>query len=310
MTIAQMFVRMTRHLSQKVPSSMSDENKQWLVDAANLALTQFTQKLPPTRRREPRVEYLAAAVTKNITATQNSQTIAFDTPWADVGDHLGRTVVVGGDSARYNRLQSATSLLHFYEGPTGATTLEVHSDAFLVGQYEDGIEGELILQDGSYATPLTPGMPAGIAMRYANRMIGVTGGDAEANARYFTRGRPTHWWIEPLNGISGGSDPKFLVRLWPQPDKAYQVSFGMKLWPTALTSADISSTTVLPLTVAEESIFLSLCFLGLFGCPLWIGTNNKDDVQQEAARAFGLLGDEDSDKGSNQPSYVRTKPGY
>ena len=311
MTTTQLFSRMTRPLSQKVVASLSDENKQWLVDAANLALVQFVKKMPPIRRREPQVRQLPAAVTKSITATLNSQTIAFDPAWADVGDNLGRTVVVAGDAERYNRLQSATSLIHFYEGATGDTTLQVFGDAFLLGQYQDGIEGDLILQDGGNAMMLTPGMPAGIAMQYANRLIGLTGGLAEANARYFTAGRPTHWWVEPLSGISGTSSPQFLVRVWPQPDKAYQVSFQMKLWPSAFTTADLTGNTVLPVTVAEEAIFLNLCFVGLLDCPLWQGTNNKDDVVTAAARALDLLGNgEDSDKGSNQPALVRTKPGF
>lgn len=309
MTVAQLFTRLTRPLNNKVPSTYDDEGKQYLVDAANLGLNQFTRGLPSVRLQEPRSERLVAPVTKTITATQTSKTIAFAPAWADVGLNLGRTCIVGGESAAYNRLQTATSLMNAYEGATGSTSLEVMSDAVMIGQsYE--VAGDVILVDGADTFPMTYGMPGGYYPGRWRNITGVTGGDAEAAQRIIVRARPTNWWIETFNGLSGLDSPSFLLRLWPQPDKLYKINFNLRLWPTALQVADIASTTVLPIQVNEEAMFLNLCFPALFTCPLWQGTANKEDYQTAANKAVAdLLGDE-KNRGNQQPGNVMTKRGY
>lgn len=295
MNITQLFTRMTRPLAKKVPASMTDEEKQWMVDAANEALLEFTEALPDIRKVETRTARLVAPVTKSITATAESATIAFAAPWAEVAANLGRTVVVGNDSGRFNRLASATTLQHAHEGTSGTTTLEVLSDAVLVGQGEDSIDGEVYLQDGDGMQMLTNGLPKGL---WENDVLRVS------------RGRPTHWWIEPLNGISGGATPVFLIRLWPQPGTLYQLRYTEKLWPTALTAADISSTTALPLKVQEESLFLKLALRGLIACPLWQGTANKDDTQQDYERAKGILTAGQGNRGHTKAARIGTEKGY
>ena len=309
MTVAQLFTRLTRPLNNKVPSTYDAEGQQFLVDAANLGLKQFTRSLPARRLQEPRSERLVAPVTQTITATQTSKTITFDTPWADVGLNLGRTCIVGGDSAAYNRLQTATSLMNAYEGATGSTSLEVMSDAVMLDQnYE--ISGDVILVDGADTFPMTFGMPGGSYPGHWRNISGVTGGDAEAAQRILVRARPTNWWVEPLNGLTGLATPSFLLRLWPQPDKLYQINFKLRLWPTALTVADIASTVVLPIQVDEEAQFLNLCYPALFPCTLWQGTANKDDYQTAANKAAAdLLGDQQN-RGSQQPGLVSTKRGF
>jgi hypothetical protein len=295
MTIAQMFTRMTRPLSKKVPASMTSEEQQWLVDALNLALIQFTDKLPDIRKVETRTARLVAPVTKSITATAESATIAFAAPWAEVVANLGRTVIVGSDAARFNRLASATTLQHAHEGASGSTTLQVLSDAVLIGQNEDGLDGEVFLQDGDDMQMLTHGLPKGL---WENDVMRVQ------------LGRPTHWWIEPLNGISAGATPVFLIRLWPQPGTLYQLRYSERLWPSAVTTSSIASTTELPLKVQEESLFLSLAIRGLTACPLWQGTANKDDAQQDYDRSMSILAGGQSNQGHTQSGLCRTKKGF
>lgn len=309
MTVAQLFTRLTRPLNKKVAAAYDDEGKQYLVDAANLGLNQFTRALPSLRLQEPRSDRLTGSVTQTITATQGSPTIAFSPGWAEVGTNLGRSCVAGGDSGSYNRLQTATSLMNSYEGATGATTLEVLSDAVMIGQsYE--VAGDVIIQDGADTFALTWGMPNGSYPGRWKNAFGIVGGDAEAAQRTIIRARPTNWWIECLNGISGQATPSYLIRLWPQPDKVYHINYTLRLWPTALVSADIESSTVLPIQTNEEATFLALCYPALFTSPNWLGTANKDDYQTAADRALaGLLGEEQN-RGHQQPALIKTKPGY
>lgn len=309
MTIAQMFVRACRPLNTKVPANLSDENKQHLVDAANKGLGDFTRKLPSLRLQEPHSERLVASVSKNITATTGSKTIAFDPSWAEVGDYLGRTVIVAGDATRTNRLATATSLVQAYEGATGATSLEVLSDAVMLDQkYE--VAGDVVIVDGSDTWPLVYGMPNGQYPGRWRSTMGIVGGAAETVAHQIVLARPTNWWIENLNGLTGGTTPTFVLRLWPQPDKLYQINFALRLWPTALTVADLASTTVLPLQTDEEAMFMDLVYPGLFTCPLWQGTGNKDDYQTAANAAKAALGAGEQNRGHQQPALCGTRRGY
>ncbi len=295
MTIADYFVRLTRNLSLKVPTAMDTENKQWLVDAANHGLHELVKLLPAVRRTETRVARLVAPVSKNITATAASAVISFTGGWAEAGANLGRTVVVGSDAERYNRLASATALQHTHEGATGATTLEVLSDAVLIGQYEDAVDGNVLLQEGGDMTALDYGRPSDLFEQDLLRMA---------------RGRPKHWWIEPLNGISGGADPKFLIRIWPQPEVFYQLRYTLRLWPTALTVADLASTTVLPIKAGEEGRLVDIAQMGLIASPLWVGTNNKEDAAAASARAMASLGGESENRGHTKPAGYGTPRGF
>lgn len=309
MTRAQLFTRMTRHLSSKVPAEFSAENKQWLVDAGNKALNTFTRFLPGVRVQEMQSARLAAAVMQTITATGGDTTIAFSPTWAEVASHLGRTCTVGGDSARYNQLRSATSLLNAYEGATGATSLQVFADAVLVNpSYE--VAGEVLLADGGDTFPLTFGLPNGAVPGYWRRSFGANSPMAQASAHYFVAARPTNWWVENLNGITGGANPQMLLRLWPQPDKFYSLSYTLRLWPTALVADDISSNLELPLQPNEEADFLDLCFPSLFECPLFQGGSNTEMLSAKAARAEESMKADAQDRGHQQPSLCRTKPGY
>ena len=310
MTIAQMLVRACRPLSSKVPSSMSSEYQQWLIDAANKGLNDFTRKLPSMRLQEPHSERLAVSVTKTITATQGSKIIIDLTPtWTDVGSNLGRTVIVAGDATRTNRLASATTLVQAYEGATGTTTMEVLSDAVMIGQsYE--VAGDVVIVDGSDTWPLVYGMPNGQYPGRWRSTMGIVGGAAETVAHQIVRARPTNWWIENLNGITGEATPSFVLRLWPMPDKLYQINFALRLWPTALTVSDLASTVVLPLQTNEEAIFMDLVYPGLITCPLWQGTAVKDDYQAAASAALRALGGDEQNRGHQQPALAGTRRGF
>lgn len=296
MTIAQLLSDCSRNLST-VPASMSEVQKRWLVQAVNKGLAEFVTDLPEHRRNESKVERIAAAVTKTITATATSQGVTFDPVWssADQMPYWGRTAVVGNDSARYNRLQGLDSLMRHHEGASGTTTLEIRHDAIQCGYWEDAVEGDVTLMWETGSTTLLHGIPQWMDSN---------------DALSLQVGRPERWWTEPLNGLSNGSTPLFLIRLWPQPDAVYSLRFERRLWPTAITTAMIASTTELPITAAEEGDLVAYCEKPLIGSQLWLGSASKEDAVGRYNDSKGQRMAQSNRRPHTQPGKIRTKRGY
>lgn len=296
MTIAELLTDCSRNLST-VPASMDTVQKRWLVQAVNKGLTEYVADLPEHRRNEARVERVAPAVTKSITATHAMQAVVFDPVWntADQMPYWGRTAVVGNDSARYNRLQGLNSLMRHHEGAAGTTTLEIRHDAVQCGYWEDAVEGDVTLMWETGSTTLLHGPPQWL--------------DA-SEAFTLQIGQPERWWTEPLNGLSNGSTPLFLIRLWPQPDAVYSLHFQRRLWPTAITTAMIESTTELPIPAAEEGDLVAYCEKALIGSQLWLGSASKEDAVGRYNDSKGQRIAQSNRRPHTQPGKVRTKRGY
>jgi hypothetical protein len=296
MTIAQLLTDCSRNLST-VPANMDTTQQRWLVQAVNKGLAEFVLDLPEHRRGESKTERIAAAVTKTITVTATQQGITFDPVWSspDQMPYWGRTAVVGNDAARYNRLQGLNSLMRHHEGASGTTTLEIRHDAVQCGYFEDAVEGDVTLLWETGSTILRHGIPQWM----------------EANdALAFQIGRPERWWVESLNGLSNGAAPLFLIRLWPQPDAVYSLHFQRRLWPTAITTAMLASTTELPITAAEEGDLVAYCEKPLIGSQLWLGSASKEDAVMRYNDAKGLRTALSNNRPHTQPGQVRTKRGY
>lgn len=294
MTIAELLTDCSRNLST-VPASMSSTQQRWLVQAVNEGLAEFVAGLPDHRRTEVKVERLAATVTKDITVTASSRTIAFAPSWADQSAYLGRTVVVGNDSSRYNRLQALNTLMVHHEGATGSTTLEVRSDAIQLGYLEDAVEGQVMLLWETGSQMLEYGIPDW---------------SDETKALKFEIGTPERWWVESLNGLTGGGTPLYILRLWPQPDAVYSVRFQRRLWPTAITTAMLASTTELPVLPAEEATVVAFCEENLKGSQLWLGSASKEDATLRYQRARSLHLEKTNARKHTFPAKIRTKKGY
>lgn len=296
MTIAQLLTDCSRNLSQ-VPSSMDTTQLRWLVQSVNKGLTEFVVDLPEHRRNEPKVERIAAPVTKTVSVTAASQAITFDPVWAsaDQMPYWGRTAVVGNDAARYNRLQGFNTLMRHHEGVTGTTTLEIRHDAVACGYWQDAVDGEITLLWETGSTTLLHGPPPWL--------------DA-SEAYTFQTGRPERWWTESLNGLSNGATPLFLIRLWPQPDAVYSLRFEQRLWPTAITTAMVSSTTELPITAAEEGDLVAYCEKALIGSQLWLGSASKEDAVARYNDSKGQRTAQSNRRPHTQPGRVRTKRGF
>ena len=294
MTIAQLFTQMSQNLS-KVPADMDALQQAALVRAANAGLAEFVDLLPDLRKTESKTERLGSAESKTITVTAESKTIAFSPSWSGQSSYLGRTVVVGNDSSRYNRLQALNTLLFAHEGASGSTTLEVRADAVILGSLEDAVDGEVTLMGATEAVQLTHGLP-----------------DSQRPQEVLAlqTGQPERWWIEPLNGITGGATPVYLLRVWPQPDAVYSLLYTRRLWPTALTTAMLASTTELPVLPREEQALVAMCERGMIGTALWIGSADQSIALQNYQHGVGQLAARSNNRGHSQRAKIYTKRGY
>ena len=294
MTIAQLFTQMSQNLS-KVPGDMDALQQAALVRSANAGLAEFVDLLPDMRRTEARSERLSAAESKTITAAAQSKAITFSSSWDEQASFLGRTVVVGNDSSRYNRLHALNTLLFAHEGATGSTTLEVRADAVLLGSLEDAVDGEVTLVWETGAKELLHGRPEYQGPEDVLRL---------------QIGEPERWWIEPLNGITGGATPLYLLRIWPQPDAVYSLLYTRRLWPSALTTALLTSTTELPVLPREEQALVAMCERGMIGTALWIGSADQTIALQNYQHGVGQLALRSNNRGHGQRAKIRTKRGY
>jgi hypothetical protein len=298
MTIAQLFTQMSQNLS-KVPSAMSALQQAALVRAANAGLAEFVDLLPDLRKTEAKTERLGAAQSKTIGATAASK--GFTVAWDEQANFLGRTVVVGNDSSRYNRLQALNTLLFAHEGATGSTTLEVRADAILLGSLEDAVDGEVTLVWETGAKELLHGRPEH---------------QRPEDVLALEVGEPERWWIEPLNGITGGATPLYLLRLWPQPDAVYSLLYTRRLWPSALTvtagdyATLFASTTELPVLPREEQALVAMCERGMIGTALWIGSADQVIALQNYQHGVGQLASRSTNRGHSQRAKIYTKRGY
>lgn len=313
MTIAQLLAAAAENLSKPTTGSgaITDSNHQnHLVRAVNGGLAEFVQMLPDKRRTEMKTARLPAALSKVATLTQGSTALNFAS-WSagEQSAYLGRTVVVAGDDG-YNRLAAASTLLLPWEGAsTASASLSIRSDAVVLGGLEDCIEGDVILSMPHGQEILTYGRPPEFFYTSAGRTATRNEGD-EAGTMRLLEGVPQHWWVETLNGISGGATPLYVLRVFPQPDAVYSLLFRRKLWPTAVTWGLVASTLEIPVLPHEEVHLVNLCQESLFTHPLWVGNADKDQIREAVARSRGWLAGQTPNQGHTQPALCRTKKGF
>lgn len=295
MTTLQLAQRLTRNLTHRDIRTMPADEMQRLIDAMNTGLGEYVELLPDLRRAEPKTLRLAASSDKTVTATQDSATVAFSPAFPEQVDYLGCSVVLASDPARYNRLAAQNTLQAAQYGTTGSTTLTLYQDALQFDQQEDAIIGPVALADGNARVELTFGRP----LRWTGREPTIV-----------EMGRPSYWWTEPFNGMSGLNAPLFLIRVWPVPVAAYDLTFRVRLFPEAVSFADIDTPRQMPVPGAEESHLVNLCMPGLFSSPFWRSDVEKKDCQSDYTRARQAMEAKQARRGSNQPGRISTRRGF
>lgn len=254
MTTLQLLQRLTRFLTHKDVRTLPPADLQELLDAANVGLGEYVEMLPHIRRSAPRILTLPASVDKTITATADDATIAFSPAFSGQTSFYGCSCVVANDSGRYNRLAGLNTLLGAHRGASGSTTLTLYGDALQFGQTADAIDGPVQLSDGNRSKELCFERP-----EYWRSWI----------PDQLEVGTPLRWWVEPLNGLEGLEAPAFLLRVWPAPVAAMDLTFKVRLFPVALEFADVETPRQMPVPVLEEAHLVNLCAPGLASSRLW-----------------------------------------
>lgn len=295
MTTLQLAQRLTRNLTHRDIRTMPADEMQRIIDAMNTGLSEYVELLPDLRRAEPRTLRLAAVLDRTVTATQDSATVEFSPAFAGQADYLGCSVVLASDPARYNRLVALNTLQSAQYGATGSTTLTLYQDALQFDQKEDAILGPVSLADGNTRVELTFGRP----LQWTGREPTIV-----------ELGRPTYWWSEPFNGMTGLNAPLFLIRVWPVPVAAYDLHFRVRLFPEAVSFADMDSPRQMPVPTAEESHLVNLCMPGMFSSPLWQSDVEKKDCQADYQRAKQAMEVKQARRGSAQSGRILTRRGF
>lgn len=295
MTTLQLAQRLTRNLTHTDVRTLPADELQRIIDAMNTGLGEYVELLPDLRRAEPKTLRLAMALNKTVTATQDSAAVAFTPAFAGQVDYLGCSVVLASDTARFNRLAAPDTLQSAQYGATGSTTMTLYQDALQFDQQDDSIIGPVSLADGNARVELTFGRPL--------RWSGLEPTIVEM-------GRPLYWWTEPFNGMRGLNEPLFLIRVWPVPVAAYDLNFRVRLFPAAVSFADIDTPRQMPVPAAEESHLVNLCMPGMFSSPLWNADVKKNDCMADYARAKGAMEVKLARRGNNQSGKFGTRRGY
>lgn len=123
-------------------------------------------------------------------------------------------------------------------------------------------------------------------------------------------GRPRYWWTESFNGMSGLNEPLFLIRVWPVPVAVYDLNFRVRLFPAAVSFADIDTARQMPVPANEEAHLVNLCMPGMFSSPLWNADVKKNDCMADYARAKGAMESKFPRRGNTQPGKIGTRRGY
>lgn len=295
MTTLQLAQRLTRNLTHHDIRTMPADEMQRIIDAMNTGLGEYVEMLPDLRRAEPRTMTLPAPLGKTVTVTENSPAIAFSPAFAEQSAYFGCTVTVSGDSERYNRLSALNTLQGPQRGPTGSSTLTLYGDALQLTGFDDAVSGDVVLLDGARRVDLVFGKPP-IWLAQQPAMVEL--------------GRPRYWWTEPFNGMRGLHEPLFLIRVWPVPVADYDLIFRVRLFPEAVSFADMDTPRQMPVPAAEESHLVNLCMPGMFSSPLWNAEVKKNDCLADYARAKGAMEVKLSRRGNTERGKFGTRRGY
>lgn len=294
MTTLQLAQRLTRNLTHTDVKTLVPEQQQLVVDAINTGLAEYVELLPEIRRAEPRLASLLSPASYSLTCTNGSPTVAFD-DFPQQQAHLGKTVQVGSDSGRYQRLVALNTLLGNHNGPTGATSLTVYSDSVQFGRYDDSISGKLVLQEGNTRHNMISGRPLEwFSLQPSALELGL----------------PRYWWMEALSGMTGLDSPLFVLRVWPVPATAYDLLYSLRLFPQAVTMVDLVTPRTLPVLPIEEAHLVNICMPGMLTSKLWSGDVDKKAVREDYNRAIEAMKPKLERSGSNEPNLVHTPFGW
>lgn len=267
MTTIEAAGRLARHLKGGDFTKLTVSELADVLGALNYGSQRLYTLLPERFRATPVSVAIAAPETVSAVVTEGSPDLG-NSPFSV--DDVGKSVVVDGD-ANWNEVTGLNALMDAYLGSTGTKNAIVYSDSLL---------------DASYAFERLTAPPV-----LADQRRGLTLFNARANGWTPAIGEPRHYWLENLSAALGGA-PRFVMRLYPAPDRAYNLRLSLSFWAQRLALTDLMTPTALRVPDEfYESAYLPLCLGCLTSSPAWTDASKKREILALAETArLHLLG--------------------
>ena len=292
MTTVSIAQRLCRRLKIRDVSELPADDALEVADAISVALRDYYDHAPGVLKRRPFGGALKAAdATRTVSIVNGATVFGWVSPPGPPPSPvpLGASVAISGDS-RLNKLRRASELLFSFDGVSGDRSITIYGDTIRVPYSVARLVTQpKLANDHRTLAPLPEGF-------FSNR-IGLNS----------DTGEPYYYWLE---SIDPGDDvqPFQVFRVWPMPDRGYDVTFDVELYPERVTLADTTNPRLIKvpdehllnivLPLAEEEISLS---------PLYIGDKRQAVLRGERARKrLSLI----SAVTSPEPNYVGTPVGW
>lgn len=273
MTIVELFHRIGRRSRGNDFTKLGLTEQGDIAEAANSALMQVYNALPPYLREISEGFVLPAPKTITVTASKYSPVIssdAFDPSW------IGRTVVLDGDPA-WNVIIDVNRMLNPFLGISGVVGGTVYGDAI----YSDRYPFDRVIGNPTFANQqITPLTNMGLARANSSPLNWIFGQSI---------GMPQGWW-PMMMGNSQGSAPLLVLRFAPAPDQDYGINIRMSYWPKRFTMADYDSNTTI--TVPDqflEPALIPIALRELMQSPIWDTRADDANIIARADKAEQYL---------------------
>jgi hypothetical protein len=227
-----------------VPLNVAQE----LLDALNLTLAEWLQMLPADRRIVAYGATMRAPLVQMVNIVNGAKGFVYVSSggaypaggYASEEDALGSTLQIDGMASR-NQLQSAGTLLMPYLGPTSTNQrMTIYGDAVHLPAETWVVEGDVTLATagGEPFRGLTYN-PQRWKFRNDQALIA----------------EPREWWMDSLAPLQEEDSRRFVLRVWPLPDRLYSIRLPICVFPIAFTMEDLFEARSLPLNSMEQSLF-------------------------------------------------------
>ena len=265
--LAQRLLRYTRHRDLfNVPADDALD----LLEAIAGGLNDWFAMVPTDFKRKTRTSTLKKSQTINGCAFKAGSKDF--TPTADLSEFLGCTCRVNNDG-KYNRIVTPTKLL-FEAEASGSFSLEFWKDAIDLGRALRLVNNPLIRGEKLRM------------MHDHDRDHRTHNGSIYGSDMFhekFDIGEPKRFWID-IEDNAGKEAPRFILRVWPLPDKDHQVIYDLESYAPRYDARSLRTPEQLPVPDEYcESIILPLAARELVASPIFEG--NKTSVEEKGKRA-------------------------
>jgi hypothetical protein len=300
MTSKQLGHQVCKAVSGLDLSELPMDGRQELCDTINLTLAEWLQMLPADRRVMPFGAAVQHPILQVVNIVQGARGFLYvsGTPYPAGGfaseeNALGSSAILEGSAVR-NQLQQPGSLLLPYQGATSSSVrMSLYADAVHLPADTWQVAGDVMIT--------SPNSGEGQALRYNPHR--------PAEYRDNFTGQPREWWMEPLTPLREEDSRKFVLRLWPAPDRFYTLHIPIGIFPQAFVIEDFFENRSLPLNPLEASL-MTMMAKGAFLTSSFVSeAANVSGIQNGAASARTQMQNLQRPL-STQPEFLGTPHGF